>query len=119
EILVIIIAISQEEHMLQSSSLLEAQRVAAEELAGYPDDSNLAVQEGRRQMRPNALLVFPIVKIDDARKKSVDITRLDGGIGQIDPAIEAEIILRDMQLVLRGRKRKRPVAGRFAADRLR
>src|SRR6266851_6399693 len=63
EILLIVVAISQEQHMLQARPLFQAQRMPAKKLPRYSDEPDLAIQKRRRQVGTNAFGILPVIEI--------------------------------------------------------
>src|SRR5439155_516799 len=69
EILLIVVAVTQEKDVLQPGAALQGQGVATEELAADADETDSAVEQDCRQARANALTVLPVVEGDQLRKE--------------------------------------------------
>ena len=71
----------------------------AEELAGDADEADAVIEQGHRQMRPNAFAIFPFVELHQPRKEGERIRGEDHRIADVDARREAEIPFAGRQLV--------------------
>src|SRR5260370_25342854 len=93
EILLVVVAISQKQHMLQARPLFQAQGMPAKKFAGYAHEADLAVKKRCGQVRPNAFRILAIIEIDDPLKEGADVTRLDRRVCKVNAALKSKIVL--------------------------
>src|SRR5262245_15870283 len=74
EVLLVVVAVSQEEQMRQPGTPLQVDGVAAKEFAGHADKGDLIIKQSHAEMRAHSLLVFPFVEVNDAFEKGSDKT---------------------------------------------
>src|SRR5262249_28886970 len=65
KVLLIVVAVAEEEQVLEPGALFQPEGVIAEELAADTDQPDLAGHEGRRQVRPHALAIFTLVEVHE------------------------------------------------------
>src|SRR5260370_30239658 len=72
EILVVVVAVAQEEEMLQAGAPFQAQGVAAEELAGDADETDPAVEQRRGEVWPHPFAVLALIEVHKALEERRD-----------------------------------------------
>src|SRR5262249_41649343 len=97
EILLIVVAVAQEQQVLQPGPAFQAQRMPAEKLARDADDADPSVQQSDGQVRPNAVPVLALVEVDQLAEERHRQRRLHDRIADVDPALEGETFLANFQ----------------------
>jgi len=64
EILLVIVAVSQEKQVFEPRSAFQMERMPTEKLAGDADETDSSVEQGYGQMRPLSFSIFALVKGD-------------------------------------------------------
>src|SRR5262245_53864240 len=64
EILLVIVAVSQEKQVFEPRSAFQIERMPTEKLAGDADETDPPVEQGYGQMGPHAFSIFALVKGD-------------------------------------------------------
>src|SRR5207249_5984950 len=72
EILLIVIAVAQEQQMFQPGAPFQVQRMAAKEFAGHANDPNPFVEQRDRKLWPHAFVVLALVKLNQVAEKRGD-----------------------------------------------